>query len=458
MILIANNILIIDDEEGIRKSLTGILKDEKYEVDSAASGEEGLAKLKKRNFDLVLLDIWLPGIDGIEILKEIKKLDSLLEVVIISGHGNVETAVKITKLGAFDFIEKPLDLEKTIIIVRNALKQRQLQKQIRFMEESEDEKFIMIGESSAMKILKGKLERSAPTEGRVLIFGENGTGKELAARLIHRHSKRSLKPFVAVNCAAIPEELIESEMFGHKKGAFTGADSNKIGKFEQADGGTLFLDEIGDMSFKTQAKVLRVLEEGNIQPVGDIRTIPVDVRVIAATNKNLEEEIAAGNFRKDLFFRLSVIPINIPPLRDRTEDLLLLIGHYQEYFSAKYNTAKKTFLPSALKSLQKYDWPGNVRELKNMIERIFIMHPGARVDGDIIETLFFSHPHLESEFFDFITLKEAMDNFEKKCIMHKLKLHNRNITATAEALGIERTSLYRKLKKFDVNGASDGED
>jgi two-component system nitrogen regulation response regulator NtrX len=458
VIVITSSILIIDDEEGIRKSLTGILKDEKYEVDSAASGEEGLAKLKNKNFDLVLLDIWLPGLDGIEILREIKKHDSLLEVVIISGHGNVETAVKITKLGAFDFIEKPLDLEKTMIIVRNALKQRQLQKQIRLMEESEDEKFIMIGESSAMKILKDKLERSAPTEGRVLIFGENGTGKELAARLIHRHSKRSLKPFVAVNCAAIPEELIESEMFGHKKGAFTGADSSKIGKFEQADGGTLFLDEVGDMSFKTQAKVLRVLEEGNIQPVGDIKTIAVDVRVIAATNKNLEEEIAVNNFRKDLFFRLSVIPINIPPLRERTEDLPLLIGHYQEYFSAKYNTAKKTFLPSAMKSLQKYDWPGNVRELKNMIERIFIMHPGAKVDDDIIETLFFSHPKLESELFDFITLKEAMDNFEKKCIMHKLKLHNHNITETAEALGIERTSLYRKLKKFDVNGASDGED
>jgi two-component system nitrogen regulation response regulator NtrX len=455
--LAINNILIIDDEEGIRKSLSGILKDENYEVDSAATGEEGIFKLKKNNFDLVVLDIWLPGIDGIEILKEIKKLDPLMEVVIISGHGNVETAVKITKLGAFDFIEKPLDLEKTVIIVRNALKQRQLQKQIRFMEESEDEKFIMIGESAAMKVLKGKLELSAPTEGRVLIFGENGTGKELAARLIHRHSKRSLKPFVAVNCAAIPDELIESEMFGHKKGAFTGAESNKIGKFEQADSGTLFLDEIGDMSFKTQAKVLRVLEEGNIQPVGDIRSIPVDVRVIAATNKNLEEEIASNNFRKDLFFRLNVIPINIPPLRERTEDLPLLINHYQDYFSTKYNAAKKTFLPSAMKSLLKYDWPGNVRELKNMIERIFIMYPGIKVEDDIIETLFFRHPQEESELFDFITLKEAVDNFEKKCIMHKLKIHNHNISETADALGIERTSLYRKLKKFNVNGETDGE-
>lgn len=452
------NILIIDDEEGIRKSLTGVLKDENYAVESAATGEEGIAFMKKKDFDLVLLDIWLPGIDGIEILKEIKKLDPLMEVVIISGHGNVETAVKITKLGAFDFIEKPLDLEKTVIIVRNALKQRQLQKQIRMMEESEEEKFMMIGESSSMKVLKSKLERSAPTEGRVLIFGENGTGKELAARLIHRHSKRASKPFVAVNCAAIPDELIESEMFGHKKGAFTGADSNKIGKFEQAHGGTLFLDEIGDMSFKTQAKVLRVLEEGNIQPVGDIRNIPVDVRVIAATNKNLENEISANNFRKDLYFRLNVIPINIPPLRERTEDLPLLIDHYQDYFSAKYNSAKKNFLPSAMKALLKYDWPGNVRELKNMIERLFIMYPANKVDESIIETLFFRQPLEDSELYGFLTLKEAMDNFEKKCIMHKLKMHNHNVSETADALGIERTSLYRKLKKFNVNGETNGEE
>jgi len=448
----SDRILIIDDEEGIRKSLTAIFKDENFSVDTASTGEEGISRIKRERYSLILLDIWLPGMDGVETLEEIKKIDPDIEVVVISGHGNVETAVKTTKLGAFDFIEKPLDLEKTMIITRNALKQRRLKREVRFFRESEDEKFIMVGESEAMNELRQKIERAAPSEGRIILFGENGTGKELVARLIHKLSERSSKPFVAVNCAAIPDELIESELFGHKKGAFTGAAEDKVGKFEQADGGTLFLDEIGDMSLKTQAKVLRVLEEEAIQPVGDLRTIPVDVRVITATNKNIEKMISEGNFRQDLYFRLNVLPLYIPPLRFRKEDIPLLINYYQKYFSKRYGEDSKNFKPSAMEILSAYDWPGNVRELRNIIERIYIMHSAKEVDENVVRNLFKMSAEPEGGFFNHSTLKAAMENFEKKFIINMLNSNNYNIGETAGALGIERTSLYRKMKKYNING------
>ncbi len=446
-----SEILVIDDEEGIRKSLTAVLKDEDFSVDTAESGEEGLKKLKKKKYALILLDIWLPGIDGIETLEKIKANDPDTEVVVISGHGNVDTAVKTTKLGAYDFIEKPLDLEKTVIVVRNAIKHRALKMENRQLRENEVERFIMIGESIRMQNLKEQIKRAAPSEGRVLIFGENGTGKELAARMIHSFSERKDKPFVAVNCAAIPDELIESELFGHKKGAFTGAQNDKIGKFEQADNGTLFLDEIGDMSVKTQAKVLRVLEEEIIQPLGDLRSINVDVRVIAATNKDLEEEISEGNFRQDLYFRLNVIPIRMPPLRERIEDVPLLMDHYQEYFSSLYGVEKKKFTDDAMEYLKKYNWPGNVRELRNIIERIYIMVGVNKVSAQVITNLFMRKNTEIDNLYDIPDLREAMEIFEKKYIINKLELFEGNIGKTAQELGIERTSLYRKMKKYKIN-------
>jgi len=451
------DVLIIDDEEGIRKSLTGILRDENLTVDSSPSGEEGLDKISKNKYSLVLLDVWLPGIDGIETLEKIKDLDPEAEVVVISGHGNIESAVKTTRLGAFDFIEKPLDLEKTIIIVHNALKHRQLLKENRMLRETEDERFIMVGDSPAMEMLNGQIKRAAPSDGRVMLYGENGTGKELAARMIHRFSARAERPFVAVNCAAIPDDLIESELFGHKKGAFTGADSNKIGKIEQADSGTLFLDEIGDMSLKTQAKVLRVLEENIIQPVGDMRNIHVDVRVIAATNKNLEKEISKGTFRQDLFFRLNVLPIRMPPLRERREDVPLLVNYYQSYFSGRYGIQEKEFTPDSIEILKEYSWPGNVRELRNIIERIYIMYTVRKIDGTVLESLIMLKPPGKSEMLEIPGLKEAMANFEKHYIIRRLKYCDGSIGKTASALGIERTSLYRKMKKHKINGLKDEE-
>lgn len=450
-----SDILIIDDEAGIRKTLSSILTDEGYRVDTASTGEDGIEKIKKQKFSLVLLDIWLPGIDGVDTLKKIKEIDPHTEVIIISGHGNVETAVKITKLGAFDFIEKPFDLEKTVIIVQNAMRQSQLRKENLLYREKEEEKFVMIGSSKPMTQLKEVLKRAAPTEGRVMIYGENGTGKELAARMIHRYSDRADKPFVAVNCAAIPEDLIESELFGHKKGAFTGANENKVGKFEQADGGTLFLDEIGDMSLKTQAKVLRVLEEEVIQPVGDVRNIAVNVRVIAATNKALEEEIANGTFRQDLYFRLNVLPVQMPPLRQRADDIPELLDFYQGFFSRRYGIQRKIFDEDAIILLKNYLWPGNVRELRNFIERIYIMHPESKIEKEVVGKLMLHVDADSDEYMEYKTLREAMENFEKQYIMSKLKENEANIGKTANSIGIERTSLYRKMKKYKINGAID---
>src|SRR5436190_21995927 len=369
-------ILVVDDEPGVRSSLSGVLRDEGYTVESVASGEECLDRVTRGAVDLIILDVWLPGMDGLATLARLRERQVDAQIVLISGHGNIESAVRAIKLGAFDFVEKPLSLEKTVLVVRNALRQRRLEAENRDLRARVDRTQTMVGESAAMRQLRDQVATAAPTNGRVLIYGENGTGKELVARTIHALSRRRAGPFIEVNCAAIPEELIESELFGHVRGAFTGAMADRRGKFELADGGTLFLDEIGDMSVKTQAKVARVLQEQTMEPVGGTNQIKVDARVLAATNKDLQAEIRAGRFREDLYFRLSVVPIFVPPLRDRQEDIALLADHFMAEFAREYGRRIKTFEPGAISALQQYAWPGNVRELRNLIERLMIMVPG----------------------------------------------------------------------------------
>ena len=370
-----HNILIVDDEPGIRQSLKGVLEDEGYKTFAVGSGEACLEALEKRSFDVVLLDIWLPGMDGLEALEKIKQADDGPEVIMISGHGTIETAVRATKLGAFDFLEKPLSLEKTLILLKNAIEARQLRGENRDLKKQLQAKGVIVGESIPMKALRQQIALMAPTNGRVLIYGESGTGKELVALAIHGQSLRKDAMFVEVNCAAIPEDLIESELFGHRKGSFAGAEHDKVGKFQKADGGTLFLDEVGDMSLKTQSKVLRTLDEQRFTPVGGDEPVTVDVRVIAATNKDLEEEISKGNFREDLFYRLNVIPFHVPPLRERNEDIPQLARHFLKEFSAAYSRRARELSDDAVDTLLRYVWPGNVRELRNVIERMVIMNP-----------------------------------------------------------------------------------
>src|SRR5689334_12904269 len=369
-------ILVVDDEPGVRAALVGVLRDEGYAVEAVATGEACLDRVTRGAIDLIILDVWLPGMDGLATLARLRERQVDAAVVLISGHGNIESAVRAIKMGAFDFVEKPLSLEKTILVVRNALRQRRLEAENRALRARVDRTQTMIGESEAMRELREQVMLAAPTNGRVLIYGENGTGKELVARTIHTNSRRRNGPFVEVNCAAIPEDLIESELFGHVRGAFTGAVADRRGKFEAADGGTIFLDEIGDMSLKTQAKVLRVLQEQTMEPVGGTNSVRVDARVLAATNKDLQSEIRGGRFREDLYFRLNVIPIFVPALRDRQEDIPLLAEHFMAAFAREYGRRMKTFDPGALAVLQQYSWPGNVRELRNVIERLMIMAAG----------------------------------------------------------------------------------
>ncbi|MBZ5565718.1 MAG: sigma-54 dependent transcriptional regulator, partial [Acidobacteriia bacterium] len=372
-------VLIVDDEPGIRESLTDVLEDEGYRVSSVESAEACLDFLGKNKCDLVLLDIWLPGMDGIQALEKIQALENPPIVIMISGHGTIETAVRSTKLGAFDFIEKPLTLEKTLLTLKHAVERLQLERQNRQLREELQGQYRIIGESVPMKALRQQIALAAPTNGRVLVYGESGTGKELVAHALHNTSQRAEQSFVEVNCAAIPEELIESELFGHVKGSFTGALEDKVGKFEQAHSGTLFLDEIGDMSLRTQSKVLRVIEEQRFTPVGSGNSITVDVRVIAATNKHLDEEIQKGNFREDLFYRLNVIPFFVPPLREHPEDIPALGNYFLAEFARAYGRRPKHFSESALEALLQYRWPGNVRELRNLVERVVIMVPGERI-------------------------------------------------------------------------------
>ena len=445
--------LIVDDEPGVRSALGGVLRDEGYDVDAVDSGESCLERLGRQAYDVVVLDIWLPGMDGLATLARMRERQVEAQVVIISGHGNIESAVRAIKMGAFDFVEKPLSLEKTVLVVRNALRQRRLEAENQALRAKVDAQHTMVGESFLMLKLREQVAMAAPTNGRVLIFGENGTGKELVARNIHQMSRRRSGPFVEVNCAAIPEELIESELFGHVRGAFTGAVADRRGKFEAAHGGTIFLDEIGDMSLKTQAKVLRALEEQAFERVGGKDTIRVDVRVLAASNQNLPERIAAGGFREDLYYRLNVIPIEVPPLRQRKEDLPALVAHFVTVFSAENGKRPKTVSVEALAYFLSYDWPGNVRELRNMVERLVIMSPRDVIAPEDLPPPLRprdAEPPAEDAQRE-RTLKEAREAFERAFILGELRANEWNMTRTAERLGIERSHLYRKLKAYGIS-------
>jgi two-component system nitrogen regulation response regulator NtrX len=443
------SILIVDDESGIRESLGALLRDEGYDAEAVASGEECLERLKRRNVDLVLLDVWLNGMDGLDTLERMQELGGAPMVVMISGHGSIETAVRATKLGAFDFIEKPLSIEKVVLVARNALEYLRLEEENRRLRAELEERHQILGASVPMKALRQQIALTAPTNGRVLIYGESGTGKELVARALHANSPRSAMPFVEVNCAAIPEELIESEMFGHRKGSFTGASEDKVGKFQKADGGTLFLDEVGDMSLKTQSKVLRVLEEQRVEPLGSNNQVNVDVRVIAATNKKLEDEIGRNTFREDLFYRLNVIPFYVPPLRERTEDLPVLAAHFLNEFCEAYGKKSKDFTPPATEVLLAYPWPGNVRELRNLVERLVIMCPSPKIEPH----------HLPPELFrgaskspqkPYESLQEARSAYERDFVLRKLEENRWNMTKAAAALGLERSHLYRKMRSLGI--------
>jgi two-component system nitrogen regulation response regulator NtrX len=452
-------ILVIDDEAEIRRSLRMILEYEGYDVLEASSAPEGIALAERESPDLIFLDIKMPGMDGLEALPRIKAGNEGVPVVIISGHGTVSTAVEATKAGAFDFIEKPLASERVLLTIRNALDQRQLRTENTSLKRAVEVRHQMIGETAALRQIWDAIKRAAPTNATVLLLGESGVGKELVARSIHRNSLRSRERFVQVNCAAIPEELIESELFGHEKGSFTGATEKQIGKFEQADKGTIFLDEVGDMSAKTQAKVLRVLQEGEVERLGSARTIKVDVRVIAATNKDLEQEIEAGRFREDLFFRLSVIPIRVPPLRDRREDIPALVRHFADLFSRDNNRRPQRFTPAALEFLQKARWKGNVRELKNTVERLIIMTPGETIDVDDLRDIVRvearpAAPDNEKDRPG--TLREFKESAERAFLVDKLRENNWNISKTAEVIGTPRSNLYKKLEQYGIAQENDG--
>ena len=447
------SILVVDDEPGVRSSLSGVLRDEGLDVDVAASGEECLERATRSAYDVIVLDVWLPGVDGLVTLQRLRERKVDAQVIMISGHGNIESAVRAIKMGAYDFVEKPLSLEKTVLVVRNALRQRDLETENRALRARVDRQHVMIGESFAMRQLREQVEMAAPTNGRVLIYGENGTGKELVARTVHQSSRRRHGPFVEVNCAAIPEELIESELFGHMKGAFTGAVADKPGRFEQATTGTIFLDEIGDMSLKTQAKVLRVLQEQVMERVGGTQRIRVDVRVLAATNKDLPAEIKGGAFREDLYFRLNVIPIFVPPLRERRDDIPLLADHFMALMAAEYGRRPKRFVPEASARLQHYPWPGNVRELRNVIERLMIMVPGDTITAQ--DLAFLSHDGVSVAAAPAATqtLSDAREQFERDYILQALASQGGNISRTADVLGVERSNLYKKMRAFGIGPA-----
>jgi len=447
-----NKIMVVDDEKNIRDSLGGVLTDDGYSVVTSPSAEDALGALPRERPDVVLLDIWLPGMDGIKALQKIKTMCPDVQVIMISGHASIDTAVEATKLGAYDFIEKPVSLDKVILTVEHAIAHRRLSSEVREHREKALAKYDIIGTSEVMKALKNDIQRAAPSNSWVLITGENGTGKEFVAHNIHLLSSRSSRPFVEVNCAAIPDELIESELFGHEKGAFTGALLKKKGKFDIADTGTIFLDEIGDMSMKTQAKVLRILQEQTFERVGGTELIKVDVRVIAATNKDLKEEIQKGNFREDLYYRLNVIPLVVPSLRRRPEDISLLIEHFLREASRKSGVETIKADNNVMRRLTEYAWPGNVRELKNLVERLVIMSPGPTITINDIP------PYISGEktadehqgLFSRSLLRDARATFEKEFIIRKLKRNNGNIAKTAEAIGIERSHLYRKIKSYGI--------
>jgi two-component system nitrogen regulation response regulator NtrX len=444
-------ILLVDDEKSIRTTLGAILHEEGYRPVAVGSGPEALARIGEEVPDVVILDIWLPDMDGIDTLAEIKRQWPELPVIMISGHGTIETAVKATKLGAYDYIEKPLSLEKTLLVIDRALEHARLERENRLLRERLERGDEIIGTSPAITELRRQISTAAPTNGRVLIFGENGAGKELVARAVHALSARRERPFVEVNCAAIPDELIESELFGHEKGAFTGAVARRRGKFELADGGTLFLDEIGDMSLRTQAKVLRALEEQIIERIGGHEPIRVDVRVLAASNQPLQELIAQARFREDLFYRLNVIPIEVPPLRRRKEDVPLLVEHFFKAFSAEYGKRPKALSGDAMLHFMAYDWPGNVRELRNMVERLVIMAPGDTITPEDLPPPLRLREPLPVGDGSPQSLREAREAFERAFIISELRANAWNITRTAKQLGIGRVNLWRKLKAYGIS-------
>ncbi len=476
-----HTVLVVDDEQAIRASLKDLLEDEGYAVEPVDSGEACLALLQPdsgHSIDAVLLDIWLPKLDGIAVLKAIKQAQPALPVIMLSGHANIDTAVTATKFGAYHFVEKPFSEETLLLTLSHALRESQLEKEnLQLKQNARRSKHDIVGQSQAFQKLMEQIERAAASDAWVLIYGENGTGKESVAHLIHEKSRRKEGPFVEVNCAAIPEELIESELFGHEKGAFTGAGSRKIGKFDQASGGTLFLDEIGDMSFKVQAKILRVLQEQRFERVGGNKTIEVDVRVIAASNKKLEEEIAAGNFREDLYYRLNVLPLEVPPLRKREGDVRLLVPFFLEFFSAAHGDKAKTIAPQALETLEQHDWPGNIRELKNMVERLVIMSPGEQItQDDMPPALLRAVGRQEAAGAENAgpgsagpgsavpgsagqsvlgfgsNYKDAKDAFERAFLQAQLERHNWNVSKTAEVIKLERSNLHKKIKQFHIEG------
>jgi two-component system nitrogen regulation response regulator NtrX len=454
-------ILVIDDEAAIRESMRMILEYEGYECALAASGPEGIGLVERETPDLVFLDVRMPGMDGLEVLDRLKAMSDTLPVVIVSGHGTVATAVEATKRGAFDFIEKPLESERVLVTVRNALDRARLVTENRALKRAESVRYEMIGQGPALARVTEAIRRAAPTNATVLLLGESGVGKELVARAIHRNSQRGRERFVQVNCAAIPEELIESELFGHEKGSFTGATEKQVGKFEQADRGTIFLDEVGDMSAKTQAKVLRVLQEGEVERLGSARTLKVDVRVIAATNKDLEAEIEKGTFREDLYFRLSVVPIHVPPLRERSEDVPLLVRHFTELFAKENNFRPRRFTPSAIDVLQKHRWKGNIRELKNTVERLLIMAGGDVIDvPDVREVLRVEKASAEAAAAPAArekpgTLREFKELAERAFLVEKLRENGWNISRTAEVIGTPRSNLYKKLEQYGIGEETD---
>jgi two-component system nitrogen regulation response regulator NtrX len=471
-------ILVIDDEAAIRDSLKMILEYEGYDVLTAATGEDGIAQTEREAPDLVFLDVKMPGMDGLEVLQRLRHLVEVTPIVVVSGHGTVSTAVEATKLGAFDFIEKPLERERVLVTVRNAVDTRRLKTENRSFRRDAEKRYQIVGDSPLLGRVRESIAKAAPTSATVLIWGESGVGKELVARAIHRESLRRDGPFVQVNCAAIPDELIESELFGHEKGSFTGATDRQIGKFEQADKGTIFLDEIGDMSLKTQAKVLRVLQEQELERLGSNRIIKVDVRVIAATNKNLEEEIGRGTFREDLFYRLNVIPIHVPPLRERKEDLAALVRHFADLFTRENNFRRKTFTAAAMERLKQHHWRGNIRELRNFVERLIIMSPGDQIDvrdlpdfgGARSLDLPVPSPGMmpaaaipstvpapaEADWMRAPTLQEFKSTSERAFLVTKLRENAWNISKTAEVIDTPRSNLYKKLEQYQISQEKDG--
>ncbi len=450
------HVLIVDDEKGIQTALSRILEYERYDVSAAGNGPEAIDRVREGGIDLVLLDIKMPGMDGIEVLEELLRITPDLPVVVISGHGTIQTAVEATKKGAYDFLEKPLDRDRILLTVRNGISARRLARENRYFRSRFDRGVEILGESEAIRAIRKTIERVGPSQARVLVMGENGTGKELVARALHQASPRAQSPFIEVNCAAIPEDLIESELFGHERGSFTGATAQRTGKFELADGGTLFLDEVGDMSLSAQAKVLRVLEAGEFVRVGGSRTIGVDVRVLAATNKRLEEEVQAGRFREDLYFRLNVVPLTVPPLRQRREDIPLLARHFVREFSRENRVRPKEIGGSGMEALAAHDWPGNVRELRNIIERVVILTDADVIErGDIPISPGGPGARRVDRYDRCATYQDFKEEAEREFLLTKLRENNWSVSATAKKIDMQRSNIYKKMERYGLRRESE---